>query len=194
MNIEQFFLGSYLGDGCFIKKSDKHNTYCTFKHCESQLEYLKWKYSVVRENGLTNDKHKGIVEVNIKPGTCFPNHQRQFRFSTISTPELNRYKCMTVEEIADMFSEEAFVVWLLDDGNVHKKRIKIACGSLPVWLCYRLVAKLLVEFEFDAYFYEHPTKRTKNYIVIREDSYDDVSALVHKHIPNIDVVMRKFGF
>lgn len=41
MKLNSFLLGSKLGDGGFIKKSEGHNTYCVFKHSSNQLEYLR---------------------------------------------------------------------------------------------------------------------------------------------------------
>lgn len=193
MEIEQFLLGSYLGDGCFVKKSPFHNTYCVFKHAESQFQYLQWKYNIIKENHLTDDNHKGIVEAKIKEGGCFPNNQRQFRFSTISSQALNKYKIISDEEIVKNFEDGAFVVWLLDDGNVYKKRIKISCGSKNKELCLSLIDKMVQDFGLDCYYYEHPTNPVKNYITIRPTSYEKIKNMVLKYIPmEVDVVKNKF--
>ena len=124
-SVEQFLIGSKLGDAAFVKKSDQHNTYIAFKHCRDQYEYLNWKYDVMRRAGFVNDEAKGIVQVNIKPGSCFKNSQPQYRFATISSEKLNSYQDMTDAEIIERFGEEAFAVWLLDDGNIHNRTTKI---------------------------------------------------------------------
>ena len=47
----------------------------------------------------------------------------------------------------------------------------------------------------DCYYYEHPTNPSKNYIVIRNNSYNMVRSIVSKYIPtDIDVVRYKFKY
>ena len=64
-SVNGFFIGSLLGDGSFVKKSENHNTYCVFKHAENQREYLNWKYEFLKKHGYIKETSKGIVQVNI---------------------------------------------------------------------------------------------------------------------------------
>ena len=194
ITIEQFLLGSYLGDGAFIKKTVNHNTYVVFKHAESQREYLEWKHEVASYYGLTDDGQKGIVEVTLREGSCFPNHQAQFKFATRSLSSLNEYKTLTDEDIVKRFDEGALAVWVLDDGNVYNKRIKISCGLMSKSLALALTNKLQQHLQLDCYYYEHPTNSHKNYIVIRANSYDTVRNIILQYLPSdIDVVQDKFN-
>lgn len=193
IRLDQFLLGSKLGDGGFVKKSENHNTYIVFKHSEDQYEYLNWKYNVLNFYKLVNKDNKGITKVNIKEGSCFPNHQDQYKFSTISSSILNKYKDISDNDILENFEAEAFVVWLLDDGNIHNKTIKISCGTLSKNLCINLVAKIQQLLNVEAYLYEHPVNAKKNYIRIPGSGYEAIKNLVLKYVPQgIDIMRDKF--
>ena len=49
--LEQFFIGSFLGDGSFRKSSKKtsKNARFTVGHGEKQTEYLNWKLNFLKE-------------------------------------------------------------------------------------------------------------------------------------------------
>ena len=91
-DIQGFFVGSYLGDGCFIKKSSTHNTYVVFKHCESQKMYLEWKYSFLKRFWLV--KSNSCIKEKKLMG-CYNNAQKQFEFASKSCEELNKFKLNT---------------------------------------------------------------------------------------------------
>lgn len=194
IRLDQFLLGSKLGDGGFIKKSENHNTYIIFKHSEDQYEYLNWKYNVLNSYKLINQNSKGITKVNIKEGSCYPNYQNQYKFATTSSSILNRYKDISDDDILADFGEEALVVWLLDDGNVYKKTIKISCGTLSKNLCTNLVIKIRQLLNIEAYLYEHPVNAKKNYIRIPSSGYETIKNLVLKYVPQkIDIMRDKFN-
>lgn len=194
IGLNQFLLGSKLGDGGFVKKSENHNVYIVFKHCEDQYEYLNWKYNVLDFYKLVNKANKGITKVNIKEGSVFPNYQNQYRFSTISSNILNKFKDISEEDILKEFDEQVFVVWMLDDGNVNDKNIKISCGSLSENLCIGLVEKIKQILNVSAYLYKHPTNPKKNYIRIPARDYSVIKDVVLKYIPqSIDIVRDKFN-
>lgn len=193
IRLDQFLLGSKLGDGGFVKKSENHNTYIVFKHCEDQYEYLNWKYNLLDLYGLVSKENKGIVKVKIKEGSVFPNHQDQYRFSTISSNKLNKYKNISEDDIIKEFDEQAFVIWLLDDGNVCDRIVKISCGALSKKLCIQLVEKIKQILNISAYLYEHPTNEKKNYIRIPAREYSVIKNTVLKYVPQgIDIVRDKF--
>lgn len=193
LTVNGFFIGSLLGDGCFVKKSENHNTYCVFKHAEDQRGYLNWKYQFLKSHGCIKETSKGVVKVNIKEGSCFPNNQDQYKFATKSLPELNRYKTMTDSEIVSEFDETAFVIWMLDDGNVYKECVKISCGSKSTELCDGLVEKIK-SFGLEAVMYHHPTNKSKNYIRIPAKSFKKVKEMIEERIDeNLDVLECKVG-
>lgn len=191
--VKQFLLGSFLGDGCFVKKTDKHNTYAVFKHCASQFGYLSWKYDFLSENGYIKSR-KGIRQVNIKDGSVFPNHQPQFVFSTVSEPDFNFIKALTESEIVEMFGSFALAVWLLDDGNVDRKTIKLSAGSKSDSLCIKLVKKMNSTLQTNAVYYKHPSNSAKNYIRFPSSDYETLKSIVQCFIPSdVDIVQDKFG-
>lgn len=190
---EQFFLGGYLGDACFVQKTQNHNTYVVFKHAASQYEYLAWKHKVVLAYGLTDQKHVGIVKVNMRATKCFPNYQQQFRFSTISSPTLNAFKNMTDEKIIDMFGAGAFAIWVLDDGSVDRQIVKITCGSKSEKLVLALMKIMQERFGLECRYYKHPTKHSANYIAFRKKSFEKIKEIVMSYIPeDLDIVQQKF--
>ena len=193
MELRNFLIGSLLGDGAFVKKSPNHNTYAQFKHCESQYEYLNWKFNFLDRHGLIRYKTKGIVKVNINPESVFDNFQDQYKFATISSEKLNFIKELSDNDILSMFNEEIFAVWLLDDGNVNNKVIKISCGKKSIEFCKGIVEKLNTELHLCAYLYQHPVNPKKNTINIRVQSYNDVKNIILTHFPaDLDVVAHKF--
>lgn len=191
--VKQFLIGSLLGDGCFVRKTDHHNTYIVFKHCASQLGYLKWKHEFLKANGYIKSS-KGIREVKINDGDVFPNHQPQFTFSTSSFEEFNFIKDMTDDEIVDEFGSFALAVWLLDDGNVDRKTIKIAAGTKSERLCTRLIKKMNDSLGTNAVYYKHPSNNAKNYIRFSGKDYETLKSIVQCFIPaDVDIVHDKFG-
>ena len=179
---EQFILGSLLGDGCLVKKSERHNCYMRFKHAVNQYEYLMWKYQYCKEHGLLRDDANGVKQVNIKIGSCYANAQPQFSFSTKSMESLNRFKEMTDQEIVDALDIPAFVIWLLDDGNVYKRTTKICCGSKGPAMSLALSEKIEKLLGISTTFYEHPTRSTASYIRIAPRYYRIVEEAVKGYV------------
>lgn len=190
--VKQFLIGSFLGDGCFVRKTEHHNTYIVFKHCASQLGYLTWKYNFLKSNGYIKSD-KGVREVNIKEGSVYPNHQPQFTFSTASFEEFNFFKDLAEEQIVNDFGSFALAVWLLDDGGVDRKTIKISAGSKSESLCSRLVKKMNSTLGTNAVYYKHPNNSAKNYIRFMTGDYETLKSIVKCFIPaDVDVVHDKF--
>lgn len=191
--VNQFLIGSHLGDGCFIKKSEMHNTYIVFKHCISQLDWLKWKFDFLSKHGYIK-KGKTIKEVSIKDGSVYPNHQKQYYFATISSKDFNFVKTLDESFMLCHFDQLAFVVWLLDDGNVYKKTIKIATGSKSETFAQALVNKINELYGTNGVLYKHPDYPVKNYIRFGSADYETIRDIVLKYVPSdLDIVIKKFG-
>ncbi len=191
-NVRQFLIGSYLGDGSFVKKTEAHNTYAVFKHCASQIGWLKWKLKFLSEQGYIKDG-KQIKEVSIKEGSVFPNHQPQYTFATVSTPDFNFIKTISDDDILKHFGEFAFVVWLLDDGGVDRKTIKISTGTKSEQLCERLAERINSLLGTHCVLYKHPTKHYANYIRFKSEDFDTILDIVLKYVSaEIDIVHEKF--
>lgn len=194
IKLDNFILGSLLGDGAFIKKSEKHNTYICFKHCEAQFDYLNWKYIYLKENGLIRNKSKGIVRVNITEKGTYPNYQTQYRFNTISSKYLNQFKRMTELEMAEHFNSEVLAIWILDDANIYKKVTKISTGTHSIEFCNKIIEYMNNKLELDAHLYQHPITSVKNYISIPAHSYEKVKDIILEVVPaDIDIVRYKLN-
>lgn len=193
MELKNFLIGSLLGDGSFVQKTPRHNVYVVFKHCESQYDYLNWKYQFLNTHGLIGSKTKGIVKVRITPGSCYPNFQPQYKFSTKSDPMLNKIKSMTEDDIVLAINDEVLAIWILDDGSTGNKVIKISCGTHSKSFCKKVVEKLQ-EMGYNSYLYEHPTNPKKNSINFRVSSYEEIKRMVVSSFnTNLDVLTSKFG-
>ena len=190
-SVNSFMIGSALGDGAFVKKTENHNTYVVFKHSEKQIGYLMWKYNFLKENGLLRDT-KEVKEHKLFG--CYKTNNRQFEFSTKTFKELNQYKAASYDELLNRLDEFALAIWVLDDGNVCRRVTKIACGSKPKEWCMKVVEILNNDFGLSSLYYEHPTNHIKNYITIRARSFERLKEIVLKYVPSdLDVVKSKFG-
>lgn len=192
--LDQFLIGARLGDGSFCQRTPKHNTYIVFKHCASQIEYLQWKFDFLKERSLIGKRVNKIKKVNMKAGSYFKNYQPQYMFPSISHPMFTIYKNMSYSEIAGRMNKEALAVWILDDGNVNHKCVKISCGSIPIDDCKALASRIEDILSVKTRLYEHKTKLTGNYIAINSRDYEKVKKAVTDMIPKqIDVVREKFS-
>lgn len=192
-DLHDFLIGSLLGDGSFVQKTERHNCYIVFSQCANQLEYLKWKYDFLDSHGAINSD-AGIKKVCMATRCCYPNAQDQYRFSTKSCPEFNQYKHRNRAALIDEINELGLVVYMLDDGNIDSGCIKISCGTLnegertAVCNAFNRVAGVMVNI------YKHPNNPHKDYFRITSRYYDLLRTMAMKYVPdNTDIMMRKFG-
>lgn len=187
-----FLVGSKLGDACFIKKSEGHNTYIVFKHCEHQYEYLKWKYDFLKQRGFLKD-NKIIKEIKLIG--CFDNAQRQFNFSTRAFVELNEYYNMRFSKLINSLNEMGLSVWILDDGSINKqyKVCKISIPNKTDEEKNELLNILSEKFGLDCYIYNHPRHKKLDTINIRLSSYQKIRDMVLSNVGNIEIVKEKLN-
>lgn len=187
-DLEGFFVGSFLGDGAFVKKSDSHNTYVVFKHCESQIQYLEWKYDFLNKFWLT--KEAGIKPVKLVG--CYENAQNQFYFSTKSCDRLNKFKTISKKDIIKKFNEMALSVYVLDDGSFYEDRCKISCGVLDKFERNELCDTFKEKFKIECSVYTHPTDNSKDYFVIKKENCKKLIDIILSKIPSdIDIINEK---
>lgn len=164
-----FLIGSKLGDGAFIKKSNNHNTYVVFKHSEKQLDYIQWKYDFLKSYGAIKDTNT-IEKVNMVG--CFPTKNQQYSFRTKSFVEFNQYVEKPYIELIKDMNIISLITWIMDDGGFQNGGIcKIAFPNKTIEEKFTVLNTLLKKFELSCYMYEHPTNRAKDYILIRKSSY-----------------------
>lgn len=188
-DLNGFFIGTFLGDGCFCKRSPTHNTYVAFKHSESQKDYLEWKYLFLKDFWLVkNDKR--IKEKTLSG--CYENAQRQFGFNSNSCEQLNKFKEKTKEELIQEFNEMSLAVYALDDGNFYRHVCKISCGTLSEKERIALKNVLSDKLFIDCKIYNHKTNPAKDYFIFTGNNYDRIINIILSKIPNdIDIIKDK---
>ena len=187
-----FLIGSLLGDGCFIQRTERHNCYVRFSQCESQIDYLKWKYDFLKDRGMLRD---GMVikPLNQENRHCYPNAQMQYAFSTKSFISLNRYRKESKAELISEMNEMSVAVYILDDGSVNKKQTKISCGRLTDEERNAFVDVMKDKFNINVRIYHHPSNRSKDSFNISSAEYGKIISVIANNIPiNADVVEKKF--
>lgn len=189
-----FLIGSLLGDGCFIQKTSKHNTYITFSHCAVQLDYLGWKYDFLKQRGLIKN-NKDIKRINPKSRHVqFANAQEQYKFSVASSPLLNWYKIEEKTKIIEDLNAMGLAVYLLDDGNFYHRITKISCGKLNDQERQCLLDVLKNKFDITGWIYYSKKKSTYDYFYFPSTEYDKICQIIVENIPtNLRIVQEKIG-
>lgn len=181
-----FFVGSYLGDGGFVKRSKTHNTYVVFAHAEDQYPYLEWKYNFLKKYWIINSDKK-ITEKKVI--TQFENAQRQFTFSTKSIDYLNYFKLNERIDIIDNINEMSIAIWIMDDGSFNKGSIKVCCGTMSEYEKNKIHHILLDRFGIENYIYKHPTNSIKDYIRITNKCSEKCFKIIEDNI-DIDTLLK----
>lgn len=182
-NLHNFLIGSKLGDGCFIKKSNNHNTYITFSQCENQLNYLEWKFDFLNQYNCINKTQK-INQLNSLTRNCFENAQKQFKFSTKSCSQFNYYKLESRYKLIKELGTLGICVLILDDGNIYNGMCKISCPSNmysdnDIKCLYDI---LYNKFNVQSKYYQHPSNNNKNYISINKTEFITLKQLILDNI------------
>ena len=127
--IEQFVLGSLLGDGCV------DNRY-SFRlvHGDSQMDYLKWKVDFLHKNNLgTGD----IYTYKIKVFGKEYNSNRYFVYNTLYfKPYRKLFYSKGFKEVSrkilNKLTPFALSIWYMDDGNLCIHRHTNKNGEMSI--------------------------------------------------------------
>lgn len=187
-SLHHFMIGSKLGDGSFIQRTALHNTYVSFKHSVSQYEYLCWKHAFLRKRGIVKDN-------DIKKQNFGENRkdtwEDQYRFVTATFKEFNIYNEMSISDLLRNMSELSFAIWVLDDGNICSRSIKISCARFTDE--EREIASERITSLFGIN--NSPYHYDKNgMIYIGADGFSVVQKIVERNISStLDIVRKKFS-
>lgn len=119
---KEFLFGTLLGDGCLITSRSGKSARLQVRQNIKYKDYVWWKYSFFKDWVLTKPREDPF--------------NQSFYFRTVSHPELMSIKKLFYFEtkrfvpnnIFDMLkSPFSLAVWMMDDGNGHKK-----------YKCYRI--------------------------------------------------------
>lgn len=188
-DLQGFFVGSYFGDGCFVKKSKTHNTYVCFKHCEAQKMYLEWKLNFLKNFWFV--KSETIIR-KVKLIGCYNNAQDQYSFISKTSEYLNRFKTMSKIDLMKDFNEMALSVYVLDDGNIENNVCKISCAQFSDEEREFFCSMLKDRFDICCYIYHCENNPVKDCFYISKEDCMELKKIILSKIPNeIDIVKNK---
>lgn len=135
-NQKSVILGSILGDGSLIKQRKSKNARLQIGHCTRQLDYLKWKKSLLAPfvNKITPAEKPGKKIINGKESWS----TGYYLINTISHPDVtvyfNKYykkgNKRVIPEVIDELDLLGLSVWLADDGSFSHSGRNALRGSI----------------------------------------------------------------
>lgn len=178
----QVIIGSLLGDGC-ISYSGKYSKNCRLQisHCMGQLEYLEYKYSVLKnlcKSGIKirerKDKRFKIetynqCEIKTKSLKVFSNYRDRWYPKGIKTLEISNIYDLGPLGIA---------IWFMDDGTKTGNTVSFACQSFSKQDLLFLQYLLLNRFKLQTTLHKDNTLR------IRQKSYNGFINLIKPFMIN----------
>lgn len=151
-NQRSVVLGSLLGDGSLIKQRKSKNARLQIGHCTKQLDYLKWKKSLlnpfVNKITLAENPGKKIISGKESYSTGY------YFINTIAHPDIteyfNKYYVKGHKRINEDIIKEldllGLCIWLADDGSFSFHGSKTALrGSIATCSFYVEEIEILIE-------------------------------------------------
>jgi hypothetical protein len=167
----ELVVGSLLGDGCFLKTTAG---YCfRVNHGLRQLDYVTWKYSLLREFVRSGPRITG----------------RAVHFRTISHPEITQMRCYFYDAagrkridatfLAKELTPFGFAVWFMDDGSAEGNQARLNVQSFS-WHD-AIILQSLLEDKFGV---ASTVGRDRTYprLRVRAKSMDRLRTLVGKYM------------
>lgn len=180
LELKQFFLGSFLGDGSFTKSCSKKskNARLTLTHGEKQTAYLNWKKEFLDSKGVISHIHfYKAVDKRIKRGAYTSGFLK-----TETNPIFNIYheqytpkKTIFYDFVKDL-DVFGLAIWFMDDGFVTKNSFQISsCGFSEQEI---LILQRVLKENFDI----DTTKNAVNEIYILAQSREKFLNLITPYV------------
>lgn len=124
--LEDFLIGSILGDGCIVKEQDKYFR-LSLGHGSKQLKYLEYKVNILNQYGLGRKITKCINKsLRYKEGFCISYHTKSanhpiFKKYREQYYPNNKKNIMSLNKI----TPQALAIWFMDDGCKCKASYQI---------------------------------------------------------------------
>ena len=198
--LEQFFIGSFLGDGSFRKSSKikSKNAKFTVGHGEKQTEYLNWKLNFLKEKGINAKIYYHTVKDNrIKKG-----YYTSGFLKTETNPIFNIYdeQYIPKKSIDYNFIKKldnfGLAVWYMDDGFVTKNSFQISTCGFEIKEIEILQKILLENFNIKSNIVQSKEiyiKAESKYLFIKLIEPYIIPSLKYKLIPYANRVLNKQG-
>jgi hypothetical protein len=132
LELRQFLLGSFLGDGSFRMSSSKSkNAALIVSHGEKQTNYNMWKLNFLRSKGVTvNIRNYTAKDLRVKKGFYTTNILKT-EANTIFNSYCAQYtpkKAINYKFLKDL-NAFGLAVWFMDDGFATKNSFQISSCS-----------------------------------------------------------------
>lgn len=179
-NIRQVILSGIIGDGS-LKKNGCNYIYREC-HAIGEREYCVWK---MRQLGdLT--KHTDIYSKNTNN-----NCGDAVEFTTKTTPSLNEFADLALEDIIPQLTEEGLILLLLDDGWRNNWQLVLTTHHYPEHIRELLLKRYNEVFKINAHY---GTGVRKDLLFYKEDTARIFNwNLKHNYVPiDLDVMKKKF--
>lgn len=173
---EQLLIGSYLGDGSF--RCGGVNKYTgSLVHGEKQVEYLKWKASILGCEDNITYMDSGYSENSLVFRARIDTFASKLPFKTQS----GRKNLHIPQEIIDKIEPKAIAIWFMDDGSLAQKQnsSSISCNAFDLDSIERLCAKLN---KFDIY-PSISTSKEFYYLRFNKSETYKISKLICDYVP-----------
>lgn len=181
--LDQLIIGGSLGDGYVTKKREGTESYMVFSHGEKQLDYLKWKKSILDNFNLTSDK--GIYNYRdessrYKMGYCDTYYLRSKVHPLFSNYRQEYYPLgiKIVPKSVDRIKPLGLAIWYLDDGNICTRSYQINTSGFSVEDCNTLINVMKNNFDLEF------TLQKRNVLYLRTKCIDKFESLIKDYIPD----------
>lgn len=129
LELKGAILGTLMGDTCIIKRKENWNGYFSLTHCPEQLEYLKFKASILEMNSLTKTKISKRITYLEKTKKEYIQYQcisnnNLFAKKIYNMVYKNNRKIIN-ERILNNITDLGLFLWYLDDGYLNVRYDKI---------------------------------------------------------------------
>ena len=198
--LEQFFLGSFLGDGSFRKssKTESKNARFTVGHGEKQTDYIDWKLDFLKQKGIkASIYYHTVKDVRVKKGF----YTSAF-LKTETNPIFNKYddqykpKKLIDYNFLKKLDSFGLAIWFMDDGSVTKNSFQISTCGFEIEEIKILQKILLENFNIKTNLVtskEIYIKAESKYVFINLIQKYIIPSLKYKLIPYANRVLNKQG-
>lgn len=133
ITLEDILISGKLGDGCFVKKHK--SSY--FQTVSKNIDYLDFKRSVIRENGILSGR------LNVTR-SGYNKNKHSYNFSTVSDPKIGYINDLSISEAIKKLTKNGLILYYLDDGSLHKHKefINLYCNTFSIEEINLLIEKI----------------------------------------------------
>lgn len=146
--LEKFMIGSLLGDGSIY--TYKNYNRLSFGHGEKQLDYLLYKYNILKQFNLEGKITKCISNNKRYKNTCISYHMKSKNHPFIKKFKENYYS-NNRKDISKLkeISPFSLAIWFMDDGSKCKSSYQIYSNSFTKLELDHLIYILKKDYNLD---------------------------------------------